>query len=93
MDKSTETLGVLIALLDRMEKQRLPRLLMLKDKVDQGNLLSERDLDFMERTLEGVRNAEPILDQKPRFQELFVKLVDLYEDISSRALENEKKFP
>jgi hypothetical protein len=36
------------------------------------------------------RLTVPLTDKSPQYQPLFVKLVGLYEDISNKALENEK---
>jgi hypothetical protein len=42
MIQSTHDTGVIMALLERLEKQRLPRALELKEKVDQGGQVSAR---------------------------------------------------
>ena len=47
--------GVVQVLVDRMEKQRLPRALELKERVDQGGLLSDSDIAFLEEPYEPVR--------------------------------------
>lgn len=90
MKKSLEKLGVVTALLERLEKQRLPRLLSLKDKVDRGEVLSDSDLSFLKEVSADATRIEPLMDKSPQYQPLFVKLVGLYEDISSKALENEE---
>ncbi len=90
MDKKTETLGVLMALMVRLEKQRLPRLLEMKEKVNRGEVLDERELSFLKKVSVDARRIEPIMDQQPQFQNVFVKLVGLYEEIISKDLENEK---
>jgi hypothetical protein len=90
MSKLSENLGVVTVLLERLEKQRLPRLLSLEEKVNRGELLNDSDLKFMEEVTADAQRIEPIIDKEPEYQLLFVKLTNLYDDISARALENEK---
>ena len=90
MGKLSENLGVTMALLERLEKQRLPRLLSLKEKVGRGELLNDSDLKFMEAVTADAVRAEPLIDSEPEYRPLFVKLTSLYDEISARALENEK---
>jgi hypothetical protein len=40
MEESADELGTIYALMERFEKQRLPRLLELKKRVDEGGVLS-----------------------------------------------------
>lgn len=90
MSKLTENLGVTTALLERLEKQRLPRLLSLKEKVNRGELLDDSDLKFMEEVTTDAMRIEPLIAKEPDYQLLIVKLTSLYDEISARALENEK---
>ena len=90
MSKLTENLGVTTALLERLEKQRLPRLLSLKEKVNRGELLNDSDLKFMEEVTTDAMRIEPLIEKEPDYHLLIVKLTSLYDEISARALENEK---
>jgi hypothetical protein len=47
MEESADELGAIFALIERFEKQRLPRLLEPKKRVDEGGVLSESDSEFM----------------------------------------------
>jgi hypothetical protein len=40
-------LGLILAVADRLEKQRLPRALEIKERVDQGEKLSDFDLNLI----------------------------------------------
>jgi hypothetical protein len=86
----SDKLGVVTALLARLEKQRLPRLLSLKEKVNRGEVLSDADLSFLTDASADARRIKPLMDKAPQYQSLFVKLVGLYEDITRKALENEQ---
>ena len=43
--------GVILALIDRFEKQRLPRLQALKEKTDNGERLSNEDVAFLDTVI------------------------------------------
>ena len=87
MDKET---GILAVLLERLEKQRLPRILSLKEKVDGGTPLDDQDLDFLEKVMKDANKAIPFIDKHPEYQLLATKLMALYNEITEKALELEK---
>jgi len=88
MDKDT---GLLVVLMERLEKQRLPRILSLKEKVDGGEALDEMDLDFLEMVMSDAEKAIPLIGRHPEYQELASKLVGLYTEITEKDLQLEKK--
>ena len=83
--------GLIEVILERLEKQRLPRLLAIKEKVDGGNKLEDFDLDFLEQSMADAKNIIPIIDRRPAYQPLAAKVMDLYKAITEKALEIEKK--
>jgi len=89
MKASAEDQGVIQALLERLNEQRLPRLLALKDKVDAGQPLGDEDLGFLHRIYEEADRVKPIIDRHPEFQGLVARVVRLYADITAKALKNE----
>lgn len=90
MSKSSEKLGVVTVLLERLEKQRLPRLLSLQKKVNRGEALSEPDLSFLQKVSADAMRVESLLDNEAQYQSTYVMLVGLYGDITRKALANEK---
>ena len=88
-DKQNEA-GVLAVLIQRLENQRLPQLLELKAKVDQGECLSDRDLRFLQDALTDAKSAHPLVANHPELGALASKLVTLYREITETALANEK---
>jgi len=87
MDKDA---GILAVLMERLEKQRLPRILSIKEKVDGGEPLDELDLDYLEKMMKDAKKAMPLIDRHPEYQLLATKLIGLYNEITEKALQLEK---
>ena len=82
--------GVILALIERFETQRLPRAQALKAKVDRGDVLSDQDLAFLNQVLEDAQHVKPLVHKHPEWQPLVARAVELYKEITERALANEK---
>lgn len=83
-------LGVISAMMERHEKQRLPRLLDIKNKVDSGEKVNDLDVTFLQEAYSEIQKIEPIIERHPEYQTLFSEFCDLCKYISSKALDNEK---
>ena len=83
-------LGVSRVLLQRFERERLPRVLKIKDRVDQGLALEDADLAFLERILNDAQDSQLLINSVPECRDLFARAVHLYRDITAKALENEE---
>ncbi|MFZ0468365.1 MAG: hypothetical protein WAL92_05550 [Thiogranum sp.] len=90
MNESLHDAGVIAVLMERFEKQRLPRAQSLKEKVDRGELLDEYDLAFLEEVFADSNKIKPLVDRHPEYQELVSRAVRLYKEITDKAMENEK---
>jgi hypothetical protein len=90
MTAPTEEDGVILALIERFEKQRLPRLKALKEKTDSGERLSDGDVDFLDTVIHDARQSKHLIDRHPEWQMFCANVVHLYETITEKALENEK---
>jgi hypothetical protein len=77
--------------MERFETQRLPRILSLKDRVDKGERLDDQDLEFLEEVFNDAHKVKLLIDRHPEYQELSTRVIHLYKDITTRALENENK--
>lgn len=91
MTQSSEDTGVILALMERFNKQRLPRVLELKKRVEQGHCLSEPDIDFLDKIFKDANHTMPLVDKHPNLQPIVSRAISLYKEITTRALENEKQ--
>ncbi len=92
MDESTKKeCGVLLVLVERFKKQRLPRLQALKTKMDNGYVLSDMDIDFLEKVIDDANRTIPLAYCHPDIHEFCAHVVNYYKKITEKALENEKK--
>ena len=82
--------GVIAALMERFENQRLPRALALKEKVDQGECLNEFDMAFLQEVFADSTQVMPLLTRHPEYEPLASKVASLYREITEKALANEK---
>lgn len=91
MSKSTRDAGIIQVLAERMEKQRLPRALALKEMVDRGECLGDLDIAFLEEVFEDASQIRSLLDAHPEWHELAGRMLQLYKQITDKALENEQR--
>ena len=83
--------GVIHALVERLNTQRLPRALDLKKKVDAGETLGEYDLNFLESVFHDADTIRPLAERNPEYRQLVANVIKLYKEILDKAMENEKK--
>ncbi len=90
MTDNTNDAGLITVLVERLNNQRLPRALALKEKVNGGETLDEFDISFLETVLNDANNVKGLVDRHPEYQELASKMIGLYHEITAKALENQK---
>jgi len=89
MTDSTGELGVIQSLIERFEKFRLPRLLKIKKKVEEGEELSAVDIEFLDQVTHDARQSKPLIDRHPEWHKFCSEVIHLYEEIIEKALKNE----
>ena len=90
MTDTSNDAGVIQTLVERFEKHRLPRVLELKEKVNNGGLLNEFDLEYLEEIIKEAQENKALVDRHPEWQSISARVTNLYKEITRKALENEK---
>ena len=91
MSNPTQDAGMIQTLFDRLNTQRLPMALALKDKVDQGGTLDAYDISKLEEVFADAQTIQPLIDRHPEYQDMVARILHLYKEILDKAMENEKK--
>ncbi|MDH3985218.1 MAG: hypothetical protein OEV12_02250 [Gammaproteobacteria bacterium] len=90
MTDTSNDAGVIQVLVKRFEEYRLPRILALKEKVDNGEILNDLDIEYLEEVIEDAQEHKALVDQHPEWQAISARVAGLYNEITRTALENEK---
>lgn len=90
MSEETADQGIIQAVVERLEKLRLPTALQLQEKVNNGETLNDLDLAFLENVLQDTQKIREMLEKYPEWQPLAARMISLYNEITTKALENEQ---
>jgi len=78
-------------MLERFTKQRLPRLLEMKERLDRGETLDDHDMEFLEMIEKDRLQTLSVAKRHQELHEIAMKAINLYHEITSKALENQQK--
>ena len=90
MSDKTDDTATMQALLDRLLRFRLPRVNALKQRVDRGERITDEDIVFLKSALEDAQSGQKFVARNPEFHSLGAQIVQLYDEIVRKAVENEK---
>lgn len=90
MTESEREAGIIEVVVQRLEQQRLPRILDIKELVDRGERLSDLDISFLDEVLQDANDVKTFVDRHPEWQDLVARLAHLYNEITAKALANEQ---
>ena len=90
MKQPEKDAGTIAALMLRLKQTRLPRAKLLLDKVNGGDKLSDSDISFLKRVYEDSRGNHALVTRNPEYHNLITQFIDLYTEIITKGLENEK---
>jgi len=90
MSESQNDTGTIQVLLEHLVKFRLPRVLEVKSRVDAGEKLTDIDIEFLKQVVAEARQVEPLIVTHPQYNSLAGRVVNLYDEITRKALENQQ---
>lgn len=91
MADDKKDIGVILVLLERFNKQRYPRAVAMKKKVDGGDVLNESDHLLIKQVMEDGKKVRSLIEKHPEYKDLATKAIDLWNEIIEKDLENQKK--
>src|SRR6476620_2418355 len=91
MAKPTKDSGMIQLLLMRLNEERLPEAMRLKEKVDKGECLSDYEARFMESVFEDAGTVRRLAEKYPEYQGLVNKVSALYTEIIEKAIDNQQR--
>lgn len=90
MAKVSKQEGMKAVLAKRMVEQRLPKALEMKERVERGELLNELDMKLLEAVLSESTSINELVENDPKARDIAERMLQLYNEITTRALENER---
>jgi hypothetical protein len=70
--------------------QNLPRIFALRDRLEQGERVSDEDIRYLRESFSDAMQSKPVFDRHPELAQVGAKIVTLYRDMSLKALDNER---
>jgi len=89
MDQEERDTGTLAAIMLDLEEHRLPRAMQILEKVNNGELLSDRDIRFLRRVYEDSRANEALVRRHTEYYNLISRCFGLYTEIIRKGIANE----
>jgi hypothetical protein len=83
--------GVIAVLLKRFETESYPRAQSIKKYIDEGAVLNDRDLSYLEETLEHAHQIMTLIARHPEYAALAKEAMLMYEEIMSKSQQNSSK--
>lgn len=86
---TTRDHGIAISLMKSLTRERLPRAMEMKQRVDLGEQLEVHELDYLREVFHDFREHWGLLQRHPEYQKIFAQAVGLFHGIVIKALQNE----
>ena len=81
--------GTITALLERLNR-RIPNLLAIKERLENGDTLSQMEIERLSGLIEDSDHSRDLVERYPEFQELAARVASLIEEITRLAVANEE---
>ena len=89
MEQKELDAGTIAALMLRLKEYRLPRAKRLLQRVNEGQVLRDADINFLKRVHSDSLQAQSLIKRNPEYSVLVSRTLDLYTEIINKGLENE----
>jgi hypothetical protein len=90
MEQSEQDAGTLAALIERLQQFRLPRMRRILERVNNGEPLSDADFAFLKKVYTDSRGNQGLIRRNPEYMRIVSGVIDLYGEIITKSLENER---
>ena len=90
-DKANE--ATLSAMLKMFQDKHYPRAIRIKERLENGEVLTDHDLRFLKDVLQSAKHAIPFVQKNEKYQKLTGQITSLYSDIVELAARNEPDPP
>lgn len=80
--------GIILVVLQNLEKQCLPRVVEIKQRLDDGAILNEFEIEYLSCALHNTQSFMPYLGRHPEYEPLFSKVIHYYKSVTDEALDN-----
>lgn len=87
-DQDAEDAGTIAVVLERA-RSGIPNLIALKERIDEGDTLSDLEIADLEEIFERARHMIHLYDEHPEAQDLVARVMSLYLHITTQAVKNE----
>ena len=77
-------------LMKRLVDYRLPRAKRMLEKVNAGERISDYDLYWLRTEFSDSTETLPLVKRNPEYTSLVAGFLDMYTEITTKAIENEK---
>ena len=83
--------GMILVLLERFNKQRHPRAMEFKKKVDAGKVLDEYEEQYIEEVFQDIDKVKSLVERNPEYKKLLSEIMTMWNEIIRKNIENQKK--
>ena len=90
-DEDLDETGVSQVIIERFVHYRLPLLMEIREDMVAGRKLSEGELEIMERVVGRAHSFRHFVYEYPELKDLVGKVISLYDEITTLAVENESR--
>ncbi|QDP00883.1 hypothetical protein [Thalassotalea sp. PS06] len=91
MDLEQRDEGVIAVMVKRFEDITYPRIAEMREKVNGGGVLDDRDIAFLDKTFKDGHQMLSVLKRHPDYDALAKGVLLMYEEIMTKSQENSKK--